>query len=538
MNANNNVGHEDYVSEDPTRSLQDISADDHFVSGRVGYDISDINMEFLRSDSANLDAQVLDDDIVPKVDIGTDPLHSTGEARSGRFQQATSTISSLTQEHQRDHAQDRKLLWRWQKLNLARQDLLGLRVRLEETRRILQARQERPDFTTPIFKDSIVKLLAEVPHPSADDILQHLGSVRLPGFTALQEEEAVRDRLEEDIIQLEFKIQQLESKIYGTNPDSIIQYLRIIHGSTSIASMDDTISTITDFEEQVDDSPEKQQYLSQLGEVDMLRERVLDLRAERAQLVFEQESRARFGLALDQSSLNFLEAFDREHGEALREFDLAEAELSRLNEIQQESARAGQDALVVMQERTNIQYKEASPLALELTASSPEDIPLPGGLPLHEALLFRDSDGTLLSECFPRPESESMTTPEFVNAWLLNQIRSDRPLAVLFSSQPFLHDPNIDSDNILSLLLENWFADGTEISFMRSRDVANHDYPQSRSTRQGNTRAMNAKSDSFLHPRRLLVPLLSTNADTRVNDILQRAQDRERARGTRSLGHD
>jgi hypothetical protein len=77
-------------------------------------------------------------------------------------------------------------------------------------------------------------------------------------------------------------------------------------------------------------SPNLHQYLTQLGQVESLKEQLSDLHTERLQLLEEQQSRAHFGLSLDTDSLDFLSSFTDEYKILLDKLELEQRALHEL----------------------------------------------------------------------------------------------------------------------------------------------------------------------------------------------------------------
>jgi hypothetical protein len=76
--------------------------------------------------------------------------------------------------------------------------------------------------------------------------------------------------------------------------------------------------------------PEVREYLSRLGDRDLVRERLTELRHERAMLVEEEKSRARVGMVLNEGAQKFLDLFDVRHAELQQELAVVEDDLERL----------------------------------------------------------------------------------------------------------------------------------------------------------------------------------------------------------------
>ena len=87
---------------------------------------------------------------------------------------------------------------------------------------------------------------------------------------------------------------------------------------------DPTESIVSSGDIRRDSSPQAQRFLSQLGEVTLLQERLMDLDSHHAQVIGEQAVREDIGLALDDFSKLFLDRYEREREELSLELERAE----------------------------------------------------------------------------------------------------------------------------------------------------------------------------------------------------------------------
>jgi hypothetical protein len=81
-----------------------------------------------------------------------------------------------------------------------------------------------------------------------------------------------------------------------------------------------------------DESRAIKRYLSRKGDAVILREQLIDMEAEQAQLVEEEQIRAQVGLSLDADSRAFLEGFEKHRDTLRREIEHVEEDISRLQD--------------------------------------------------------------------------------------------------------------------------------------------------------------------------------------------------------------
>ena len=140
--------------------------------------------------------------------------------------------------------------------------------------------------------------------------------------TQISIEENELERVRGKLILTEGELREIESSMYQLPVTPSAGSLE--DGFDVVArERDPTESIVSSGNIRRDSSPQAQKYLSQLGQVTLLKERLMDLESHYAQVVEEQAVREDIGLALDDFSRLFLERYEREREELSLEFERA-----------------------------------------------------------------------------------------------------------------------------------------------------------------------------------------------------------------------
>ena len=202
---------------------------------------------------------------------------------------------------------------------------------------------------------------------------------------------------------------------------------------------DQAASTVSGFTEY---HPTMAEYLSRLGDADLLKERLWNLRAERASVVEEQISRQQIGLTLDPDSQEFLDNFVETEKHISEEIAAAEEDI-RLLKMECES----QGLLEPTDELPHdIDSKET---LLEQPVVYTED-------PL--LLLWRDKcPAFFVNDSTHSQDAISIT--EYINTWLLHQLCQSSFEIHRLRSAPELEHLHVDNQRFRDLVLDLWLQD-------------------------------------------------------------------------------
>ncbi|KAJ5595260.1 uncharacterized protein N7459_001468 [Penicillium hispanicum] len=185
------------------------------------------------------------------------------------------------------------------------------------------------------------------------------------------------------------------------------------------------------------------EYLSYIGEVRMLRERLSELEAEYLSLIDQQQLRERIGISLDSESLGFIARYEGEKAQIEAELSLA------LHRVQSHPEYKEQSDTEALDRRWRQVLEQYLP-------EPPEEAPIPDPLRLSE---FEDR-----SSFFESARPKPLNKATFVNRWLLHRLRHSGMEILQFKSQPELlelMDYGWNSDSISQMALMLWFRDET-----------------------------------------------------------------------------
>ncbi|KIW21988.1 uncharacterized protein PV07_12613, partial [Cladophialophora immunda] len=241
-------------------------------------------------------------------------------------------------------------------------------------------------------------------------------------------------------------------------------------GSAALADYD-TIASLVSEPDDLGEAPAEQsqehiQYLTMVGDRDMILEQLLDLRNEHTQLVEEQNWRAHFGLSLDEDSLHFLKSFGGQEQALLDELEYAELGLEALKQLQ-----ADGEALAVSKEASEREpdEDEAAMRDFERTRPSSQAISPPARRlvqsPLYQGILHRK---IRLVDHLRGPDIIPVDHGDFINAWLLHRLQSlPRLLGEYISLIETQYGDDVEADDLEHLFLEKWFNDSSAADFAK-----------------------------------------------------------------------
>ncbi|OQU99239.1 hypothetical protein CLAIMM_04902 [Cladophialophora immunda] len=352
-----------------------------------------------------------------------------------------------------------------------------------------------------------------------DDLTAQLGDIRRKfdlfrkgPFASFRADEAQCAHLENDIIQSLF--------YSGRRLDALLQANTV--GSAALADYDTIASLVSEpddlGEAPAEQSPEHIQYLTMIGDRDMILEQLLDLRNEHTQLVEEQNWRAHFGLSLDEDSLHFLKSFGVQEQALLDELEYAELGLEALRQLQ-----ADDEALAISKEASEREpdEDEAAMRYLEMARPSSQAIsPPPRRLlqsPLYQGILHRK---IRLVDHLRGPDVIPVDHGDFINAWLLHRLQSLPRLLGEYISLIETQYDDVEDDDLEHLFLEKWFNDSSAADFAKHRTFADQ---QSMQANLAESADLAQRSLSAIVIRTTSSRLLRMGPSTTVQDIIDQA---------------
>ncbi|EXJ61555.1 hypothetical protein A1O7_01983 [Cladophialophora yegresii CBS 114405] len=377
--------------------------------------------------------------------------------------------------------------------------------------------------------DEFVRHITEHPGPSdgndapatkVRDLQQQFDTLRNGQFASLQADEARYREIEDDIIQSLHRSGTYLDNLLRSTPTSP----NLNHEASTDLPQDPAIVG-NGLNEQ---SADVLRYLTQLGDVDALQEKLSDLYTERAQLLEEQKSKEKLGVSLDDDSLAFLQSSEREADELVEQLEYARLVLQALKQLiddadAQSLSKDDFPVSEVDEDSAGLQHLEDG-----LTAQSFQ-VPLRDRgrqLVVRQRLEAHDNDFKVTLES---TDDAALATAMFINAWMLKRLfHLPRTLDRLISIVEQRH-PGADLDLLERTFLAYWFNDGSASDFKTRRSLADQQ------TMRANTLSRYFEPKSIASDTAVPTgssPLLRLGPSVRTSEIIKQAI---RFQGFRSL---
>jgi hypothetical protein len=213
----------------------------------------------------------------------------------------------------------------WGRLRNLRASTLRLRGQLRQLRKELHRREFAKSSADDLFMKHVRELRsASISHLN-QDIFKSEDTILEAQYAAIQ---AARDdygpifddynNMEDLLDQQEFEMAKIESRLYHPTIDETLPSGPSLIGLSS-------------------ESPPKLHplhisYLSRLGDLDLVRERLQNMIQERDSILYDQESRLRVGMNVHENEQNFLDQFPLQEAALLGELVAIEQDIERLKE--------------------------------------------------------------------------------------------------------------------------------------------------------------------------------------------------------------
>ncbi|OAL35347.1 hypothetical protein AYO20_05398 [Fonsecaea nubica] len=265
-------------------------------------------------------------------------------------------------------------------------------------------------------------------------------------------------------------------------------------------------------------APEDIQYLAMIGDRDMIVEQLLDLREEQAQLLQEQDSRAQFGISMDDDSLHFLESFECEERTLLDELELADLRLEAMKQLITDD-----EALAISNEASEREPDEDEGATRHLQVVRPLTQPSPS--PTQPAMQTRLSQTMLHRKIKYVDHLRGLDMlpvdhGDLINVWLLHRVQFLPRLLHEYTALIERQYEEVDEDDLEHLFLEKWFNDSSAADFTRHRIFADQQSMQANLAESGD---LAQKSLSALPIRPTSSSLLRIGPSTTAQDIIAQA---------------
>ena len=246
--------------------------------------------------------------------LGTGNVHGQQEVASKENKEETA-YPMVSERRQR-------IQEAWARLRKKRTEAQTLRVHATELWARLDIKKGDLKNADDLFMDQARAFFDQRSAPEKQELemsFRQLSEARIE--ISIDEKEL--ERVEGNLILAEGELREVESTMYQVPVTSSAGSLEDGFDVVS-REKDPTESIVSSTNIRKDSSPQAQRYLSQLGEVTLLQERLGDLDSHYAQVIGEQAVREDIGLALDDISRLFLDRYEREREELSLELEQAE----------------------------------------------------------------------------------------------------------------------------------------------------------------------------------------------------------------------
>jgi hypothetical protein len=261
------------------------------------------------------------------------------------------------------------------------------------------------------------------------------------------------NRLEDLLNGQELELDRLEEAFYNRPPDepSILS-----ESPLQLAEIDDSqpySGSVEEEEEEFEYHPSVARYLSKMGDLDLLQERLEDLLDEKRLLEEERVKRLRFGLTLNVEDQQWLENAHNQEDELSEKIRFLEKDLEIMKQDCVSRGLVDADGepvdFQIREQRSFDGEEDLDPLEHRSEyVKYPLLIPHPGMKPRN------------FEAYGPEPDEKSDFTTIRINEWLLQQLRTSA-LEVNLLARTFQNLSGAIDDRWQTAVLMGWYRDGT-----------------------------------------------------------------------------
>jgi hypothetical protein len=383
----------------------------------------------------------------------------------------------------------------WKQLRIKHWDLQDLRISYKKQRELLLKEQQEMCA----IDDQFLRKLQKVEFVAFEDmkifvveILKHY-EILQQARSAVALEQAEYEKLECKLVENEHELRDLESHMYrfttAESAGTLEQQDEPMPGEE-----DPTESVVSSQNIQTNQSVEAQQYLSQKGDVDILREQLMDLRVYHSQVTAEQADRRDAGLKPDKALTVFLDGFDQQHEVLVLQVRDAEELLAEY-----------ENALRVPDDRYSQSEGPSHAHSLFGEDDYVDDSVLEAGrmeddrlAATANAFLFSQSDSASVYGLLGiGSEDDSVGKALYINSWLLHHLRSSTGKVARLVAEHMKYGIQLEPSDFKEKVLANWLQDDNIPIYDLSRfAIHSHDY--SMATVSGNTQNSRPASENVL----------------------------------------
>jgi hypothetical protein len=396
-----------------------------------------------------------------------------------------------------------------------RMAVLETRIKANEVRTQLRREREALDTQDACFVQELRKVLAGSPNKDLEHILQ-LSDELQRSRDAFYPMEDDYNKLEERLDAEDFELQEAEMKVYMDLESARTSF--VDNGDHPFGFQQKDVDLDQASVQDVGQDPAYNEYLSRVGDMGIVQERLQELRLERMHLVEEERVRARVGLPLDYDSIRFLETFDQRHEELRGQHAAMQEELNRMRgalattspvlfqsfQFNEEPYSASLGAGTVQQVLETPFVINSSDLGTASTSTppSPRDILRAAQYPRSEPpdpLLLPDDDASPVFSTEDDTGRGVVSTVTFINEWLLNRLRRSTLEVWRFKSALDLEILDLDQNQLSDLVVQWWSKDEKAGGFLQRERAKAKSFSLTSGPFVEFQKTRKARSDSVLH---------------------------------------
>jgi hypothetical protein len=396
-----------------------------------------------------------------------------------------------------------------------RMAVLETRIKANEVRAQLRKEREALDTQDAYFIQELRKVLARSPNKELEHILQLSDELQQSRDTFYPMEDDY-NKLEERLDVEDFELQEAERKVYMDLESARTSFAD--NGDHPFSFQQEDINLDQASLQDVSQDLAHNEYLSRVGDMRIVQERLQELRLERMHLVEEERVRARVGLLLDYDSIRFLETFDQRHEELRGQLAAIQEELDRMRgalattspvlfqsfQFNEEPYSESPGAGTVQQFLETPFMINSSDLGTASTGTppSPRDILRAAQYPRSEPpdpLLLPDDDASPAFSTENDIGRGVVSTVTFINEWLLNRLRRSTLEVWRFKSALDLEILDLDQNQLSDLVVQWWSKDEKAGEFLQREKAKAKSFSLTSGPFVEFQTSRKARSDSVLH---------------------------------------
>jgi hypothetical protein len=318
----------------------------------------------------------------------------------------------------------------------------------------------------------------------------------------LQHAEQEYDKAEEQLNADEWHLRELESTVYGDplsplEPDFPAGWLDFTGDEPRRARSNASFASAS-----AESLPEKIEYDRCLEEVDVWREKLLNLESEHNQLVRQRAKRSRLGLTLDSFSSERLEKYEAEFQYLTSGLDQAETSLEHAEVVWTRRKSTLEQMSQATDPVVDISFSPAHAehvIIAEDSAGQEED--LYELADKNEASRGHQNDlasniARLLQQAEPEPtpvfrvpslhsNGQNVNMATFINQWLLQRVQQCPEETIRLADNLARANPGLAAEDIVKASSANWLSDGSEKEFFVAVEAGDHSFHESLAPNNG-----------------------------------------------------